>query len=194
MNSRLASFFRDTRSSATIELGIGTVLVLTIFMLSFDLYSLINSQTTAQRIAGTMADYVSRDEAPDLGHMRSLGQFLHDHELQAPGALVFVVSAFHRPTAADPILLLWSNDSIRIGEAATTQDVAANCPGQVDSEGSPDLATGFTMDAEDTLIVVEACIRLSAQGSLTGTFTGGDIYGLYAVPSRTTGSVPGAPA
>ena len=183
MNSRLASFFRDTRGSA-IELGIGTVVVIAISMLSFDLYSRINSQTAALRIAATMADYVSRDEAPDLGRMRSVGQFLHDHELQAPGALVFVVSAFHRPTAADPIQLLWRNDSIRIGEAATTQDIAANCPGQVDSEGNPDLAAGFTMDTGETLIVVEACIRLWAQGSFTGTFAGGDIYGLYAVPSR----------
>ena len=186
MNSRLVSFLRDTRGSA-VELGIGSVLVFAIFMLSFDLYGLINSQTTALRIAATMADYVSRDEAPDLSRMRSLGQFLHDHDLPAPGSLVFVVSAFRRPTASDPIQLLWSDDSIRIGEPDTTQDIADNCPGQVDSHNNPDLAAGFTMDAEETLIVVETCIRLSAQGSFTGKFADGDIYGLYAVPSRTAG-------
>ena len=134
-----------------------------------------------------MADYVSRDAAPNLARMRSLGQFLHDYELEAPGALVFVVSAFHRPTAADPIQLLWSDDSIRIGEATTTQEIADNCPGQVDADNNPNLATGFTMDAEETLIVVEACIRLSAQGSFTGKFADGDIYGLYAVPAREVG-------
>ncbi|MCY4550373.1 MAG: hypothetical protein OXC28_18560 [Defluviicoccus sp.] len=192
MSSRLASFFRDTRGSA-IELGLGTVVVFAVFMVGFDLYSRISSQTTALRVAATMADYVSRDAAPNLARMHSLGQFLHDHELEAPGSLVFVVSAFHRPTAADPIQLLWSNDSIRIGEAATTQDIADNCPGQVDADNDPDLAAGFTMDTEETLIVVEACIRLSAQGSLTGKFAGGDLYGLYAVPAREVGVVA-APA
>lgn len=186
VNSRIVSFLRDTRGSA-IELGIGSVVVFAILVLSFDLYSRINAQTTALRIAATMADFVSRDEAPDLARMRSLGQFLHDHELRAPGSMVFVVSAFHRPTIDDPTQLLWSNDSIRIGDPDTTRDIAVSCPGQVDSDDNPDLAAGFAMDPGETLIVVEVCMRLSMQGSFTGKFVAGDLYGLYAVPARATG-------
>ena len=61
---RLHGFARDPRGSASIELAIGSVVLISAAALSFDLYSRIKADTAVARMAITMADYVSRDATP----------------------------------------------------------------------------------------------------------------------------------
>ena len=121
---RLHGFARDPRGSASIELAIGSVVLISAAALSFDLYSRIKADTAVARMAITMADYVSRDVDPDGNEMKALGVYLYDHELGVPANLVYVVTALHQPPG-DPrpdVVVLWSDDTIRIGDSAVTED------------------------------------------------------------------------
>ena len=48
------------------------------------------------------------------------------------------------------------------------------------------------MSAGEVLVIVEVCVRLTREGSLTSRF-GGDIYHVYALPSRNGGQIPSRP-
>ena len=192
---RLHGFARDPRGSASIELAIGSLVLISTAALCFDLYSRIKADTAAARMAVTMADYVSRDADPDGNEMKALGAYLYDHELAVPANLVYVVTALHQPPG-DPrpdVVVLWSDDTIRIGDATATQELAAECAHFVADGGVANLPDGFTMADDEVLIVAEVCARLTREGFLTGEFIAGGIYRLHALPARDPDRQPAAP-
>ena len=195
----LRIFARDPRGGASIELALGAVVLVSVSALCFDLYSRIKADTAVARIAVTMADYVSRDVAPDGGEMDALGRFLHEHELGLPAALVYVVTALHQPSG-DPlpaVQVLWSDDTIRIGDEAVTEDIADECAhftDFTDDGGNATLPDSFLpMSPDEVLIIAEVCVRPTREGFLTGKFIAGDIYRLHALPARDPGQRPTAP-
>ena len=194
---RVRAFAREERGSASIELAIGAVVLLAISALCFDLYSRVKADTAGLRMAVTVADYLSRDANPDGDELRALAAFLHTHELGAPADLVYVLSALRQPSGTPPpaIEVLWSDDTIRFGEETRTDEIAAGCAHYVDENGVGTLPESFKsgMEAGEVLIVAEVCTRLRREGSLTGRFIAGDIYGFHAVPARDPSEPPAAP-
>ena len=200
--SRLRAFAHDTCGAAAIELAIGAVVLVAISYLCFDLYSRVKADTAGVRMAVTMADYLSRDAAPDGDELADLGAFLYTHELGVPADLVYVLTAFRQPPGDPPpaIEVLWSDDSIRIvwDPAVTppvTDELAANCTRHVDEDGIGILPESFRsgMAPGEVLVVAEVCARLVREGSLTGRFIAGDIYCFHAVPARDPNEPPTAP-
>ena len=191
----LRGFARGRRGSASIELALGAVALISASALCFDLYARIKADTAGARMAITMADYVSRDTAPDGAQMTALGEFLHAHELGVPADLVYVITAIRQP-AGDPLPeVLWSDDSIRIGDPATTEALASSCARHVTADASPSLPDDFTpMSVGEVLVIAEVCARLSREGSLTGRFVTGDIYRLHALPARDPSEPPAKPS
>ena len=194
----LSRLTRDERGSAAVELGIGAVVVLVVAVLAFDLYTLVRADTASARIAATMADYVSRETAPDGDQIAALGQFLYERELSAPAALVYVVSAVHQPPGGDPAVALWDDDTIRLGGDEATADLVQECRsyGQGGWQESL-LGTGpdrLTLTANDVVIVVEVCAKLLLQGTLSSRVLTGNIYRLHALPARDTRQLPSPPA
>ena len=194
---RARAFARDTCGAASIELALGAVVLLGIAALCFDLYSRVGAGTAGVRMAVTMADYVSRDTAPDGDELAALGEFLHAHELGIPADLVYVLTALRQPPG-DPlpaIEVLWSDKSIRIGDETATGALAATCARYVDEGGTGALPEDFTsgMKSGEVLVVAEVCARLRREGSLTGRFVAGDIYCFHALPARDPNEPPSAP-
>ena len=192
----LPPFVRDQRGSAGIELAFGAVVLIAVSVVCFDLYTRIGADTAVSRMAVTMADYVSRDTAPEGAELAALGAFLHEHELGVPAHLAFVVTALRQP-AGDPlpaVEVLWSDDSIRIGDATATEALAGGCARHVTPADTADLPDDFAMDAGEVLVIAEVCARLTREGSLTGRFVAGDIYHLHALPARDPSTPPSAPA
>ena len=197
--SALRSFLRSDRGGAPLEMAFSSVAILSTAVLCFDLYSRIGADNASGRAAVAMADYVSREAAPNGDEMAALGRFLHANEIRVPSAVVYVVSAFHQPPGNPPgnpppaLELLWSDDAVRIGANAETASLASAC-GRFTRAGNPVLPAGFSagMTAGEMLVIVEVCARLTRQGSLTGRFVAGDIYRLYALPLRDTQNGPPA--
>ena len=193
----LRGFARARRGSASIELALGAVALISVSALCFDLYARIKADTAGARMAITMADYVSRDAAPDGAQMTALGAFLHAHELGVPADLVYVITAIRQPSG-DPlpaVEVLWSDDSIRIGDPATTEALASSCAQHVTADASPNLPDDFTpMSEGEVLVIAEVCARLTREGSLTGRFITGDIYRLHALPARDPNQPPAEPS
>ena len=186
----LRIFARDSRGAASIELALGAVVLISVSTLCFDLYSRIKADTAVARIAVTMADYVSRDVAPDGDEIKALGKFLHKNELGLPAALVYVVTALHQPSG-DPlpaVRVLWSDNTINFGDP--TEKMVDECARFADSGTLPD---GFTMAADEVIVIAEVCVRLTREGFLTGKFIAGDIYRLHALPARDPDQRPTAP-
>ncbi len=188
---------RDERGSATVEFGIGIVVVLLVTALAFDIYTLIRADTAIARIAATMADYVSRETAPDGDEVAALGQFLHEQELSAPTALVYIVSAVHQPSGGDPAVALWDDDTVRLGEAGATANLVQECRSRAQDGWQQDLVgqdpDGLTLAADGVVIVVEVCARLLVQGRLASRVLAGNIYRLHALPVRDVRQLPAAP-
>ena len=188
---------RDERGSASVEFGIGIVVVLVVTALAFDIYSLIRADTAIARIAATMADYVSRETAPDGDEIAALGQFLHEHELGAPTALVYVVSAVHQPSGGNPAVPLWDDDTVRFGEADATANLVQECRSRAQGGWQQDLLgqdpDRLTLAADDVVIVVEVCAKLLLQGTLASRILSGNIYRLHALPVRDIRQPPAAP-
>jgi len=192
---RWLAFVRDSRGAAAIELGLGAVVLTSVSALCFDLYSRVKADTAAARMAVTMADYVSRDTAPNGDEMAALGRYLHSHELGAPADVVYVVTALRQPPG-DPlpaITVLWSDASIRVGDATATTSIATDCPRFGAEGGAATLPSGFAMSPGEVIIVAEVCARLTREGSLTGRFVAGDIYRLHALPAREPDTIPAKP-
>lgn len=196
----LVSFARGRRGSASVELALGAVALIGVSAVCFDLYSRVSADAAVSRMAATMADYVSRDTAPDGAELAALGAFLHEHELGVPADLAYVITALHQP-AGNPlpaVEVLWSDDSVRVGNATTTAALAGGCARHVTTDNNANLNAAlpatFTMAAGEVLVIAEACARLTREGSLTGRFVAGDIYRLHAVPVRDPGNPPSAPA
>ena len=196
----LTSFVRDRRGSAAIELAFGAVALIGVSAVCFDLYSRVSADTAVSRMAATMADYVSRDAAPDGSELAALGAFLHEHELGVPADLAYVITALHQPAGTPPpaVVVLWSDNSIRVGDATTTAALAGGCARRVTMDNNANLHAAlpatFAMAAGEVLVIAEACARLTREGSLTGRFVAGDIYRLHAAPVRDPSNPPSAPA
>lgn len=194
--ARMRDFLaRDCRGSASLELAVGAIVLISVAALSFDLYTRIRADSAVARMAVTMADYVSRGDAPDGNQMRALAAFLNEHELGVPAAVVYVVTALRKPPG-NPAEVIWIDDRLRFGDATVTRDLATACARHVDGSTppAPKLPSGFTMQDGDMLVIVEVCARLTRQGALTGQVLAGDIYRLHALPFRTEGKVPATPA
>ena len=194
----LSHMARDERGAATIELGIGAAVVLVVAALAFDLYSLTKAAAASGRIAATMADYVSRETVPDGDQIAALGGYLHRHELDAPAALVYVISAVHQPPGGDPAVALWDDDTIRFGDAAVTAALAQECR-SYGQDGWQQTLFGeepdrLTLASDDVAIVVEVCARLLLQGTLSSRVLSGNIYRLHVLPARDNRQLPPAPA
>ena len=172
-------------------------MLLGISVLCFDLYSRVGADTAGARMAVTMADYVSRDAAPNGDELAALGEFLREHELGGNADVVYVLTAFRQPPG-DPrpaIEVLWSDDGIRVGDATVTDALVGECARLVDENGDGNLPAAFRsgMTAGEVLVVAEVCARLRREGSITGRFIVGDIYFLHALPARDPNEAPIAP-
>lgn len=193
--SRIRAFACDVRGGAAIEFALGSVVLVSVCALCFDLYSRIRADTASARLAGIMADYVSRDAETDGDGLKALGEFLYLNELKVPADVVYAISAFRRPSGdpPEPVKMLWSDNSIRFGDEAVTANLASDCARYAAGEGKSGLPAGFDMSAGEVVIVVELCARLTREGSLTGRFIGGDIYRHHAVPAREPETPPSRP-
>ena len=186
------------RGSASIELALGAVALIGVSVVCFDLYSRVSADTAVSRMAVTMADYVSRDTAPAGAELAALGAFLHEHELGIPADVAYVITALRQPAGDPPpaVEVLWVRrldpDRGRGGhhQGRSPADAPATSP----RSDTADLPDGFAMNAGEVLVIAEACVRLTREGSLTGRFIAGDIYRLHAVPVRDPGNPPSAPA
>ena len=172
----------ERRASAAIELAIGAVAILTVAAVAFDLYSLTRANAAGARVAAIMADYVSRESAPDGDEMAALGKFLHDQEFGMPSTLVYVISAVHQPPGDDdPAKELWSDDKIRVGEAEDAATLAQECKSHGKS-GWQAAVLGedatLTLKTNDVVIVVEVCASLLREGRLS-KMVAGNLYRVH---------------
>lgn len=193
----LRRFARDRRGSAGIELALGTVALLTIGMLSFDLYSVFRVNSASARSAFAMADYLSRETAPDGEQVSALGRFLQQNEFGTPAHLVYVLSAVRRPPGADPAEILWVDDSIRLGDATVTDALASECSRRAGQGWRTTLLGGAEnsgMSEGEVLIVAEVCARPSREGMLTNRLVAGDTYRVSILPVRDFDRAPASPA
>ena len=190
------NFAGDARGSAGIELGFGTVALLTVAMLCFDLYSLVRLNGASGRSAVVMAEYVSREAAPNGDQVTALGRFLHGQEFGAPADVVYVISAVRRPPGEDPAEVLWSDDTIRFGATGTTDALASECARRGGAGwkatllGEPETSG---MAEGQVAIVAEVCARPAREGMLTSRLVAGDIYRLHILPARDSEQVPASP-
>ena len=198
----LRAFALDTRASAGLELAIGAVVLLGVAALCFDLYTRVEADTAAARVAATMADYVSRGPDTEGGTLdgkalRKLGKFLREHELDASTDLVLVVSALGRGagTARRAVKVLWS-DVLHFGNREVTRTLASHCSRfvQTNKKGkvrpAKPLPSRFTLAAGEVVAVVELCAR---PGGAAGAFAG-DIYRHHVLPVREPEKAFPAPA
>ena len=135
------AFLRDARGGASMELGLGVVVLLGIALLCFDLYARVTAETSSMRVAATMADYVSRDTETQGPDLVALGEFLHAHELGVPADLVYVISALRRhsdtdapsgsrscgPAPTSASATIWTS-SRRTAVATSTRRATRRCP------------------------------------------------------------------
>ncbi len=185
-------FATDSRAAAGIELAIGTVALLAVAMVCFDLYSLVRLGTASARSAVTMADYISRERAPDGEQVAALGQFLYETEFKSPADLVFVISAARGPVDGAAPTVLWVDDTLRIGDQVTTEELATTvCAQDGERRWGTDL---FGLIAEGEIVIVaEVCARPRREGSLSGRLVGGDFYRLHMLPAREREQGPARP-
>ena len=144
-----------------------------------------------------MADYVSRETAPDAEQVAALGRFLHRHKFGSPVDVAYTISAVRRPPGGDPAEILWVDDTIRLGDASATQDLVGECARRaaqgwraallLDGPGS------FGLDEGEVAIVGEVCARPRREGVLTSRLVMGDLYGLHALPARNPRQAPSPP-
>ena len=194
----LRTFGRDVRGGAAPELALGTVTLIAIAALCFDLYSRVSADTAGARMMAAMADYVSREAAPDGNELAALGDLLKHHELGTHTDVVFVVTAFHQAAGEPlpPIERLWVDKTIRMGEPTVTNELAGGCSRYVAATGQPSLPEDFAsaMAPGEVLVIAEICARLRREGSLTSKFVADDIYRHHAIPIRPPDRPPAAPA
>ena len=191
--SPVRAFVRGSRGAAAISLALGVSALITVSLLGFDLYSRIEAGTTAGRMAATMAEYVSRESAPDGAQLDALAQYLHERDLDAPADVAYVVSVIRKPAGTDPAAVSWT-DTIVSGEAAATSAVAGSC-GRFGAEGgAATLPASFAMTASEVVVIVEVCARLRREGSFTGRLVTGDVYRLFALPAHDPALASARPA
>lgn len=126
-SARLCRFGRGVRGSASLELAIGSFVLISIAMLAFDFYALVKADAAGARMAVTMADYLSFETAPDGDEIADLGRYLRERELGVPAVLVYVISAVRQPPGDAPSTVLWEDDSIRFGDDEATASLVETC-------------------------------------------------------------------
>ena len=179
-------FARDTRAAAGLELALGAVALLGIAAAGFAVYSRIEAATSAPRIAIAMAEYVSREKAPDGSQLDALARFLRDHELGTGYALLVVTTAV-RKEVDQSAAVLWI-DRIALGDETATEELEAICKGKAGEDGSAALGEHFALADDETVFVVEVCARPA-----TVSWTG-DLHYHYLLPTRHPDVVPEPPA
>ena len=180
--SSARAFVRGTRGGAAIGLALGVSALISTALLGFDLYSRIKAGSTAGRMAVTMAEYVSREAAPEGAQIDALAQFLREQELGLPADVVYVISVIREPAGADPATVSWV-DTVRFGDTTKTGTMAGSC-GRFGAEGgAATLSADFTMAEREVVVIVEVCAQLRREGSFTGLIAG-DVYRLYVLPAR----------
>lgn len=180
---------------ATLELALGVVALLAVAMVTFDLYTRIETDSAGARMAAAMADYVSRETAPDGDQMVALGTFLRDRETGDRVDLVYAVTSI-RQAAGDPLpppKVDWV-DTIRLGTATATDALARACGTFGAAGAAAALPQGFAMAASDAVVVAEVCMKIRASETLTRLFAAGNIHRLHALPVRHDDAVLPAPA
>ena len=186
---------QERRASAGIELAIGAFALMTIAWLVFDVISLARASTAGARVAATMADYVSRESAPDGNEMEELGTFLHEREFRMPSALVYVISAVGKQEGDDRVKKIWPKGDviIRSQDTETTEDLLETCQQQ---SALPAAVLGdnpeITLSDNDVMIVVEVCVEMLREGRLS-EFVSGTLYRIHAMPARGSGGAPEEP-
>ena len=189
-------FATDCRAAAGIELAIGGVALLAVAMVCFDLYSLVRLGTASARSAVAMADYISRERAPDGEQVAALGEFLYETDFKSPADLVFVISVARGPVDSAPAEVLWVDDTLRIGDPATTDHLVGVCEQHGEQRWRRDLlgAQDSPLIVEGEIVVVaEVCARPQREGSLSGRLIGGDFYRLHMLPAREREQGPARP-
>ena len=189
------SFVRRTEGGATLELALGVVALLTVASVTFDLYTRVETDSAGTRMAAAMADYVSRETAPDGDQMVALGTFLRDRETGDRVDLVYAVTSI-RQEAGDPLpapTVDWV-DTIRLGTATETDALARACGTFGAAGAAAALPQGFAMAASDAVVVAEVCMKLRASETLTRLFAAGNIRRLHALPVRQADTRLPAPA
>ena len=189
------SFVRRIEGGATLELALGVVALLAVASVTFDLYTRIETDSAGARMAAAMADYVSRETAPDGDQMVALGTFLRDRETGDRVDLVYAVTSI-RQQAGDPLpppAVDWV-DTIRLGTATETDALARACGTFGAAGAAAVLPQGFAMAASDAVVVAEVCMKLRASETLTRLFAAGNIHRLHALPVRQLDTPLPAPA
>ena len=199
MHARVLSLVRYARrGSSAVELALGSVLVLLVFILVFDVYQRIKATGAVARIATVVGESVALDPAPTLARLGELARHLHVNELRSPSDLVLVITVLgvhpgSMPATRAPV---WTNSSVRSGDAVRTNAIAASCSRVVDGAGEVRLGSPFrdASASSQPLIVVEACAGLRLEGLLTGRFLSPVIYRLFSIPVRDPRAIPSEPA
>ena len=199
----LRAFVLEPRASAGLELGIGAAVLLGVAALCFDLYSRVEADTAASRVAATMADYVSRGPdteggALDRSALKKLGKFLRDHELDDADDMVIVISALYQGFGTrGKVRVVWS-DTLHFGNRKVTRKLAPACSRFVQSakkggarrvKPAKPLPGKFTLAHGEVVAVAELCARPRGVGSFAG-----DIYRHHVLPVRTPEQAFPAPA
>ena len=166
-----------------LELAIGAVVLLAVAVACFAAYSRVEAHTAVPRIAIGLAEYLSREEAPDAAQLDALATFLRDHELGAGNPLLAVITALRREVGDTDPTVLWE-DTIALGDAATTTELARLCTGL--GAGDPPLE----MDEVQNLFVVEVCARSGGTGLRAAL---GDLHYRYLLPGRNPDVIPDPP-
>ena len=176
---RLRSWIENNRGVASIECAVGTVLIITASLLALNLYRMADTQATVTHSVFTLADYTSRDDEVNATFIEKLAEFLHAEQFAASD-VAFVVSAI-RQDAEDGPTLEWTKQ-VLLGPNAAAE--LTDCS-KITQDGTVTLPTGFTMIANEGVIVGEVCVELT---TTTGTEV---VYAHYILPSRaTTKTVP----
>ena len=189
-------FVRGRRGSAGVELAFGTLAVILIAVAALDVHSAIRIASAADRVAATVADYVSRETNDRYGNrLTALGQFLHERELGSSIDAVYVVSTIEKPVDGDA-RVAWSDDSIRFGNPDATSRLAGWCATQADRRWKA-MLTGpdATLRLGDRMVAVvtDVCASLNAMGMFTSIFFVGDTYRTHVLPARISRKPPEQP-
>ena len=98
MSALFRRFAASEDASATIELGLGAVLVITVAALAFDLYSGIKARDMVGRAAAALAEYTAVDPAPARSEMQALTEVLNGQVIRMPSDLAITVSLIRKGT------------------------------------------------------------------------------------------------
>lgn len=179
---RASGFVRGTRGSAGIELAIGVVMLVTVVIGAFAVYSRIEINTSTPQAAVVMAEYVSRNKETSGAEIDALARLLRDRELGTATDAVFRVSAIRRASGSAQSKVHWVEE-IEVGDATATDELTEICGRYGDESSDATLGSHFSMDENQVVFAVEVCARYRGFGSLGGLLAG-DIRYHHILPSR----------